>query len=145
MFRSLSVFHNKSMAQMVKQHLGPVSTGTSSYPEPSTLDPRESARNYKIAANMRTKSFMGMKVRRVVLPHDTKNSQPAREREWFRQSAQPWNNQIMPSDPNRLNNPGQASFVKQPRKTSEPGNYGKFYALMHAVAAAFSNLQGNQQ
>ena len=130
------------MAEMVKAHLGPVSNGSSSYPEPSTLNPQESARDYKITAFLNAKNFMGNVVTRLTLPHDKTGAHQEREREFFRQSAMPWGDTFMttPTDKARENNPAQASFVKQ-RQLSVPNTYSQFYAFMHALSAAFGNLQ----
>jgi hypothetical protein len=138
-----------TMAQMVKSHLGPTSTGSSSYPEPSVLDTEESQRNWNIAAILNAKNWMGMIKTNVVLPKDgttekqVKQAQAARSAEFFRQSAMPWGNQYMPSDPNRLNNPAQSSFVKQ-RQLNVGSSYGQFYAFMHALSAAFGQLKQGQ-
>lgn len=138
-----NVNSGQRMKEMVRSHLGPTSHGSASYEVPSTLDPEESKRNYKITAWLNSKNFMGNVVTRLVYPHDKTGSQQEREREWFRQSAMPWGDQFMqtPTDPQRLNNPQQQSFVKQKQLTI-PDSYGQFYAFMHALSAAFGNLQG---
>lgn len=131
-------FANKTMQKMVASHQG------TTYPQPqgpANLSPQESARDWKIAANMRTKSFMGNIYTRFTLPHEPDDAHPARSNEFFRQSAMPWNNTFMstPTDGKRLNNPAQTAFVKQ-RQLTIPSTYGQFYAFMHALAAAFGNL-----
>jgi hypothetical protein len=147
-----------TMKKMVQAHLGPTSTGSSSSPDPSTLSPAESQRNYAITARLNAKNFMGMVKTRVVLPKDSppnatgddknkaiEKAQAARSAEFFRQSAMPWGNVYMhtPTDAQRLNNPAQSAFVKQ-RQLSPPNTYGQFYAFMHAMAAAFGNLGPGQ-
>jgi hypothetical protein len=129
------------MKQMVKEHLGPVSHGSASYEQPSTLSPQESQRNYKITAWLNSKNFMGNVVTRLTYPHDKTGSQQKRELEWFRQASMPWGDTFMktPTDPQRLNNPQQQAFVKQ-RQLTIPDSYGQFYAFMHALSAAFGNL-----
>ena len=114
------------------------------------LDPKESARNQNIAANMRTKSFMGNIVTRFVLPHDgatddsIRKAQASRQNEFMRQAVMPWGNSFMSTatDQARLNNNAQASFVRQ-RQLTIPSSYGSFYAFMHALSAAFGNLNQN--
>jgi hypothetical protein len=138
----LSTHSGQRMKDMVASHLGPTSHGSASYIEPSTLSPTESARNYKITAWLNSKNFMGNVVTRLTYPHDKTGSQQAREKEWFRQAHMPWGDQFMatPTDTERLNNPSQESFVKQ-RQLTIPDTYGQFYAFMHALSAAFGNLQ----
>lgn len=139
-FRDITGHHGKTMQSLVKN--GPMSTGSNSTPNPSTLSPTESAQNYKIAANMRVKSFMGNVYTRYNLPHDTAQSQSNRANEFFRQSAMPWLSAFMvtSTDAQRLNNPAQTAFVNQ-RQLTIPNTYGQFYAFMHALSAAFGNLQ----
>jgi hypothetical protein len=140
--RSLSGYGGMHMKEMVHQHLGPVSSGGSSSPDPSYLDTSESARNYKITARLNAKNFMGNIVTRVELPNDKgDDNQIARNKEWFRQAAMPWGYTWMttPNQAQRMNNNAQASFVKQ-RQLSIPNTYGQFYAFMHALSAAFGNL-----
>jgi hypothetical protein len=144
--RSLSPHTGMQMKHMVASHLGPTSHGSSSYEQPSTLSPAESDRNYKITARLNAKNFMGNVFTRFVLPHDPEHAHEARAAEYFRQSAMPWGSVYMhtPTDPNRLNNPAQSSFVKQ-RQLNVGSTYGQFYAFMHALSAAFGNLStGNQ-
>jgi hypothetical protein len=143
--RRINPSAGRQMKQMVKSHLGPQSTGGASTPNPSTLSPVESAQNYKIASRLNAKNFMGNVYSRIVLPHDTAKSQPGREAEYWRQSAMPWGSAFMstPTDAQRLNNPSQSSFTKQ-RQLSIPNTYGQFYAFMHALSAAFGNLQQGQ-
>jgi hypothetical protein len=147
-------FSGKSMAQIVAARLAPVNPNGVNYttvPQSAT----ESARNYKIAANMRTKDFTGNIVTRVTLPWDApkgtepdergryiKQAQAARQAEYMRQAAMPWGSQFMvtPTDGARLNNPAQQSFVTQ-RQLTTPSTYGQFYAFMHAMSAAFGQLQ----
>jgi hypothetical protein len=133
---------NMAMKQMVKSHLGPVAHGSSSYEQPSTLSPVESQRNYKIASWLNAKNFMGNIYTRFVFPGDESNSHTGRANEFFRQSAMPWGSNFMhtPTDAQRLNNPAMSSFTKIPQKTI-PDTYGQFYAFMHAMSAAFGNLQ----
>lgn len=137
--------HGARMKEMVKAHLGPISHGSDSYEQPSTLNPEESKRNYKITAWLNSKNFMGNVVTRLTYPHDRSGSQQAREREWFRQSAMPWGDTFMvtPTDKQRENNVAQQSFVKQ-RQLTIPSSYGQFYAFMHALSAAFGNLKQGQ-
>lgn len=140
--RSLSGYNNMHMREMVHQHMGPISTGGDSTPNPSTLDTNESQRNYKITAWLNSKNFMGNIVTRVELPKDTgDHNQESRDKEFFRQSAMPWGNTWMstPNQAQRMNNNSQASFVKQ-RQLSVPNTYGQFYAFMQALSAAFGNL-----
>ena len=142
--RSISNYNGMNMKQMVKSHLGPMSTGSSSTPDPSTLSPRESHRNWNIESYLVGKSFMGNIFPRFVLPKDTAKSHEHRELEFRRQIAMPWNNNFMhtPTDNQRLNNPAQTSFVKQ-RQLNVGSSYGQFYAFMHAMSAAFGNLNGS--
>ncbi len=150
-----NAFTGKSMSQIVASRLAPVNPNGINYttvPQSAT----ESTRNYNIAANMRTKDFMGNIVTRVTLPWDApknvtevddrvkyiKQAQASRQAEFMRQSAMPWGSQFMttPTDGARLNNPAQASFVTQ-RQLTTPSTYGQFYAFMHAMSAAFGQLQ----
>ena len=129
-----------TMKAMVKGALGPTQPTIDA---PSTLDTRESQRNYKITARLNAKNWMGMVKTRVVLPKDKDipKAQAARQAEFFRQSAMPWGNNFMvtPTDAERLNNPAQSAFVKQ-RQLNVGSDYGRFYAFMHAMSAAFGNL-----
>jgi hypothetical protein len=135
-----------TMKHMVASHLGPQSTGGASTPNPSTLSPAESQRNYQITARLNQKNFMGNIVRRMILPMDTPQSQQQRDAEWFRQAAMPWGSAFMhtPTDPQRLNNPAQSSFTKQ-RQLNVGSSYGQFYAFMHALSAAFGQLNSSGQ
>lgn len=150
--RSLTEYHNQTMFHMVQSHLGPTSTGGASYPEPSTLSPKESGRNYKITAWLNSKNFLGTIVRKPYAETDTGRAvsnapeQSDLQKEWFRQAAMPWGNNFMPPPPNnekRLNNPSQQSFVKQ-RQLNIGSTYGQFYAFMHALSAAFGTLSQGQ-
>jgi len=114
------------------------------------LDAKESQRAQAIAANMRTQSFQGNTLRRMVLAGDgntddsRRKAQAGRTAEWRRQAAMPWGNFFMhtPTDAQRLNNPAQASALKQ-RQLTIPSSYGQFYAFMHAMSAAFGSVQGH--
>ena len=143
-----------TMKAMVAQHLGSISTGGNSTPNPTALNPKESERNWAVTAWLNSKNWMGMTKTRVVLPNDSPpgatgddyddaiaRAQATRQAEFFRQAAMPWGNHFMytPTDPQRLNNPAQAAFVKQ-RQLAPPNTYGQFYAFMHAMSAAFGNL-----
>lgn len=144
------------MKQMVKSHAGAVNP-TSSNALPAVLDPAESKRNYAVAGNMRTKMFMGNVVTRVALPWDVKKgtkpedahediikAQEARAKEQLRQIATPWFSSFMPDvgQAGRLNNPGMDAMMRQ-RQLAPPNTYGQFYAMMHALSAAFGNVQGS--
>jgi len=130
-----------AMKQMVQSHLGSQSTGGNSSPNPSTLSPAESQRNYKIASWLNQKNFMGNVYTRFIFPGDTEHSHTDRANEYFRQASMPWGSQFMstPTDAQRLNNPAQSSFVKLPQK-NVGSSYGQFYAFMHALSAAFGNI-----
>ncbi len=119
----------------------------------ASLNRAESARNYKIAAHLNQKNFMGMIIQRVVLPHDVapgatdeqaeaaiRKKQAARQAEFYRQASMPWGSHFMQTstDSQRLNNPAMAAAVKQ-KQLAPPNTYGQFYAFMHAVSAAFGN------
>jgi len=135
--------HGQNMRQMVAARL------ESTYPQvqgTANQNPAESARNYSIASNMRTKDFMGNIYTKFFLPHEPEHAHEARTAEFFRQSAMPWNSTFMATatDAQRLNNNQQASFVKQPQLTI-PSSYGQFYAFMHAMAAAFGNINSTGQ
>lgn len=107
----------------------------------ASLSPEESARNWNIQRNLSMKTFRPfIDKTRVVLPFDTQGSQAARHAEFQRQLVMPWQSRFMPSDPARLNNPAQQSFIKQ-RRLTIPNTYGQFYAFMHALSAAFGTLQ----
>jgi hypothetical protein len=135
------------MIQARQEHITPSNNGVAS------LNPAESARNYRITARLNSKNFMGMIIQRVVLPHDTKpgmtddqqaaaikQAQDARQQEFYRQASMPWGSVFMvtPTDKQRLNNPAMASALKQ-KQLAPPSTYGQFYAFMHAVSAAFGN------
>ena len=147
--RPLSPQHGMLMTAMVRKALGPTSTGTESYPEPSFLDTNESQRNYQVASRLRGMWWKAFMVpRHMVLPKDDLDgkAQAARDAEWYRQGAEPWKSHFMvtPTDPQRLNNPAHSAFVKQ-RQLSPPSTYGQFYAFMHALSAAFGNLSQTGQ
>lgn len=108
----------------------------------ATENPKEGQHNYQL---QRFRNFyQGLRVRRVILPHDTSKSQAMRQSEWMREASMPWGNQRMqtPTDANRLNNPSQQAFVSQ-KQLGIPNTYQQFYAFMHAMSAAFGNLKGN--
>lgn len=144
------------MHQMVKSHLGAVNP-TASSNLPAVLDPQESQRNYKIAGWLNSKNFMGNVVTRVALPwdvkagttpeeagEDIKAAQQTRAAQQRAQIRMDWLNVFMPpppTDSGRLNNPGMDAHMKQ-RQLAPPNTYGQFYAFMHAMAAAFGNVQG---
>jgi hypothetical protein len=137
----------KTMAAMVKHRLAPV-PGGSVNPSYVPLDPAESSRNQRIAANMRKIAHVtNTTIMRVVLPNDggtheqEEKAQAGRQAEWYRQASMPWGSQFMrtPTDTQRLNNPAQYSAVRQ-RQLTIPNTYGQFYAFMHALSAAFGNL-----
>lgn len=150
-----SPFQGLTMTQMIGRKLAPVSAaGVNQTTIP--VDVQESQRNYKIASDWNGRNYQGMTITRVVLPHDApqkadtdeklkaiKQSQTIRQSEWNRQASMPWGSRFMPIEASagRLNNPSQASFVKQ-RQLAPPNTYGQFYAFMHALSAAFGNVQG---
>jgi hypothetical protein len=148
-------YNGMRMKQMVAKRLAPINPNGINY----TTVPQsaqESARNYAIAANLRAKDFMGNIVTRVTLPWDApktvteqddraryvKQAQTQRQVAFMRQSAMPWGSAFMvtPTDGARLNNPAQISLVTQ-RQLTTPSTYGQFYAFMHAMSAAFGQLQ----
>jgi hypothetical protein len=156
----VSPYRGMQMKHLVASHLGPVSTGSASRPEPSTLSPRESARDYRISRNMPARFFQGLRKWGTVLPKDegskqiaTGNdynaqiakAQSARQAEFMRQARMDWLNHFMvtKTDKQRENNIAMAAFVKQ-RQLSPPSTYGQFYAFMHALSAAFGNLSQGQ-
>lgn len=156
----ISSYKGMQMKQMVAQHLGPISHGSSSYEQPSTLSPKESARDYRIARNMPGRFFQGLHKMHIVLPKDEgakqiatgndrnaqiQKAQAARQAEFMRQASMPWLSHFMvtETDKQRENNVAMASFVKQ-RQLSPPSTYGQFYAFMHALSAAFGNLSSGQ-
>lgn len=143
------------MKQMVKSHAGAVNP-TASNALPAVLDPAESQRNHAVASNMRTKMFMGNVVTRVALPWDVKpgtkpedahesiiKGQETRAIAQKRQIKMDWFNSFMPDvgQAGRLNNPGMDAMMRQ-RQLAAPSSYGQFYAFMHALSAAFGNVQG---
>lgn len=144
-----------SISSTVKAKLAqPVASGINSDVVPFSL--QQGQRDWNIQKNLSTKNFMGNVVTRVELPGDpgdsrkkplplygSVNSQPARVLEERRQLARPWESHFMPAYINRLNNPAQAAFIKQPQ-LAPPNTYGQWYAFMHAMSAAFGTLQGGQ-
>jgi hypothetical protein len=86
--------------------------------------------------------YQGLNVRRMVLPHDVKQSQAVRQSEWNRQSSMPWGSVFMvtPTDKERLSNPGVAAARKQ-KQLAPPSSYGQFYAFMKAMSAAFGTIK----
>lgn len=148
-------YSGKTMRQMVASHRGPVAPSPSSN-LPVAPSPAESARNYKIAADLRTKSFMGNIITRVILPKDVPpgarpedarediaRAQALRAAEQKRQIAMPWNSQFMPPEcfpAGRLNNPGMQQMMGQ-KQLATPNSYGQFYAFMRAMSAAFGSVQ----
>lgn len=144
------------MSQMVKSHLAPVTPGGMNY-DTVPQSAEESARNNAIQSFWNGMNYRGNIVTRVVLPNDAqknavgddrseqiRRAQAGRQAEFMRQSAMPWGSQFMrtSTDAQRLNNPAQSSFVKQ-RQLTVPNTYGQFYAFMHAMSAAFGNLNVN--
>jgi hypothetical protein len=137
-----------TMAMLVKKRLAPypAGAGNSDY---TPLDGKESQRNEAIAKNMRLMSHVVNMVRmRVVLPNDGHSetsihkAQANRSAEWTHQAVMPYYSSFMitPTDAQRLNNPAQAAAMNQ-RQLAIPNSYGQFYAFMHALSAAFGNLQ----
>lgn len=138
---------------MVKTHLAPVTPGGMNYTTvPQSAE--ESQRNNAIQSFWNGMNYRGNIITRVELPNDAekgvvgddrseqiRRAQAGRQAEFMRQSAMPWGSQFMhtPTDQQRLNNPAQASFVRQ-RQLTIPNSYGQFYAFMHAMSAAFGNL-----
>lgn len=153
---NISEFRGMRMKQIVAKGLAPVTPGGVNY----TTVPQsaqESARNNTIAGFWNAMNYRGNNITRVVLPSDAQKNavgdnrtdqiaaaQARRQAEWNRQSAMPWGSQFMhtETDAQRLNNPAQGSFVSQ-RQLSVPNTYGQFYAFMHALSAAFGNLNTN--
>lgn len=153
---NISEFRGMTMKKIVAKRLAPITAGGVNY---TTVpqDPQESARNQAIAGFWNGMNFRGMNITRVVLPHDAQKNavgdnrsdqvaqaQGKRQAEWNRQSAMPWGSQFMHTgtDAQRLNNPAMESFVSQ-RQLTVPSTYGQFYAFMHALSAAFGNLNTN--
>lgn len=136
-----------TMKKIVAQRLAPV-TPTGVYETTVPMSSKESSRNYLAQSFLGGKNFMGNVVTRVVLPQDGKSddsirkAQAARVLAERRQLAMPWLNTFMvtATDAQRLNNPAQQSFVSQ-RQLTTPSTYGQFYAFMHALSAAFGNVQ----
>ncbi|SRR6266571_6741269 len=128
----------------VKHHLASPTPGglnTTTVPQSGP----ESRKNEAIQAFWSGISMrQGLEVKRMVLPNDAPDGsdQKKRELEWFRQASMPWGSQFMhtQTDSKRLNNPAQASFMKQ-RQLAGPNSYRQFYAFMRAMSAAFGNLQ----
>jgi hypothetical protein len=104
----------------------------------------ESQRNFNIQGFWNAGVLRGNVKINVDLPGDAKNSQATRWFQQIQQSVQPWQSRFMvtPTDAARLNNPAQASAVKQ-RQLAPPNTYGQFYAFMHALSAAFGSLQSS--
>jgi hypothetical protein len=142
----------KAMAAMVHHRIAPPIATNPSY---TPIDPAESQRNYNVASQLRGLSIGSMQVRRVVLPKDAnpnvsdheyietvKHAQAYRNHEHQRQSAVPWYSFFMhtSTDAQRLNNPAQASAMRQ-RQLTVPSTYGQFYAFMHALSAAFGQMK----
>lgn len=137
----------KTMSHMVHTRMAPVPQGALS-PSYVPLDAAESARNQAISAGMRKIAHVtNTTIMRVILPNDGRNeeevekAQAHRQAEWMSQAAMPWGSAFMhtPTDRARLNNPAQASMVSQ-RQLTIPNSYGQFYAFMHAMSAAFGQL-----
>src|SRR6266568_8510690 len=136
---SNSPYKGKPMQHMVHARMAPTPAGAYN-PSYVPLDANESKRAQAIAANMRTQSFQGNTLRRMVLPTDgnehdeQKKAQAGRTAEWRRQASMPWLSHFMqtPTDAQRLNNPAQASAFKQ-RQLTVPNTYGQFYAFMRAM------------
>lgn len=146
-------FHGLTMKQIIAKRTAPVTAAGVNYTT-VPVDTQESARNNAIAGFWNAMNYRGGNITRVILPNDAKKnavgddlseqvaaSQARRQAEFNRQSAMPWGSQFMhtATDSQRLNNPAQASFMKQ-RQLTVPNTYGQFYAFMHALSAAFGNL-----
>ena len=154
-----SPFKGMKMTQMTKVIGGKLAPVTAAGVNQTTVpvSVQESQRNYQVAADWNGRNYNGLEITRVVLPNDVppqvrenddrikyiQQAQAARQAEWNRQASMPWGSHFMPIEATagRLNNPAQASFVKQ-RQLAPPNTYGQFYAFMHAMAAAFGNVQG---
>lgn len=145
-----------AIAGQVKAHLAaPTAAGINQ--DVFVFSEAQGQRDWNIQKNLSTKNFMGNVVTRVQLPGDPGdprakpaplygqyNNHQARVLEERRQHARPWESIFMPSYANRLNNPAQSSFMKQPQ-LAPPSTYGQFYAFMHALSAAFGTLQQGGQ
>lgn len=147
-----SEFRGKVMQHMVAHHLGGETRGSA-----PALNQVEAQRQNAVQSFWNGMNFRGMILPRVELPSDSKpgaigdnrsdqvqKAQAKRQGEWNRQSAMPWGSQFMhtQTDKQRLNNPAQASFLAQ-RQLTVPNTYGQWYAFMHALSAAFGNLNSN--
>lgn len=117
-------------------------------PSYTSFSAEQGQRDFKITENLQEMNFRGMTVNAIsgnirgnVNTLVTSNVQHKRD-EYFRQLVMPWNNDFMiePLQPQRLNNPAQASFNSQPQM-SVPNVYQQFYAFMKALSAAFGTLQ----
>lgn len=142
--RLARAFLPSAIEKKARNSIGPIYISPSR-PEPSTLNPVESARNYNISANMRSHAYQGLTKNRVDLPGDVIQngvnlSHEHRVAAYFRQSAMPWGSHYMPPQSQYLNNVSQQSFNKQ-RRLNVGSDYSKFYAMMHAISAAFGDLQ----
>jgi len=89
-----SPYQGKTVAQLMaaRQLQKPVSSGINYDVVPHNQS--EAQRNWNIQAWWQRHNFMGNDVTRVVIPHDTEQSQAMRNAEWFRQSAMPWGNRL---------------------------------------------------
>jgi hypothetical protein len=127
---ALSNYIGKKLAQ-------PTMTNPSYTPH----DQSEGQRDFKITRNINEMNFRGLTVTAIGNRLVTSNVE-VKKAETFRQVRMDWNNVFMvtPTDAKRLNNPSQASFVKQPQMTV-PNAYQQFYAFMKALSAAFGTLQ----
>jgi hypothetical protein len=130
-----------TMQQIVAHKLQTNGEGVN-YTVAATLSPAESKRNYGFQKFLHY--FQGLQDQRVVLPNDTEKSQPARDLEQRRQTAEPWKSVFMvtQTDKERENNISQQAYMKQ-RRLVPDNTYGSFYAFMHALSAAFGQLHGS--
>jgi len=139
-----SPYQGKTVAQLMaaKQITRPNSAGVNYDVVPT--NPTNSQRMWNIQAWWQRHNFMGNTVTRVELVHDTPQSQPMRNAEWFRQSAMPWGSHFMvtPTDKQRENNFAMQQHNKQ-KQLSDPSTYGQFYAFMHAMSAAFGTVRSS--
>ena len=122
---------------IAKKLASPVMTN----PSYTSFDEAQGQRDYKITRNINEMNFRGMTVTAIGNKLVTSNVE-VKKAETFRQVRMDWNNQFMytPTDKQRLNNPSQASFIRQPQMTV-PNAYSQFYAFMKALSAAFGTLQ----
>lgn len=130
---------NPIVSRFIKKLMAPPAYLNPSY---TVFSESEGQRDFKIQRNINEMNFRGLTVNAIYANKLVSQNVAVKKAAYFQQLRMDWNNEFMvtPNQPERLNNPAHASFVRQ-RQLTVPNAYGQFYAFMRALSAAFGTLQ----